>query len=137
MQGFSYLPPQHVHTSLFPPPMVGSDPCQPESHGLRLVHSELHWKIQQGQMTCYYIVAPFHTPSPLFTQYTRTPLHTQLGQIPLDKFNLWGGSLSIGHPFGATGCRLVTTAANRLIKEDGTYALVAACAAGGQVYSLR
>ena len=48
---------------------------------------------------------------------------------------MWGGSLSIGHPFGATGCRLVTTAANRLIKEDGTYALVAACAAGGQVCS--
>jgi len=58
---------------------------------------------------------------------------SKLGEIPLDKFNLWGGSLSIGHPFGATGCRLVTTAANRLIKEDGTYALVAACAAGGQV----
>ncbi len=34
----------------------------------------------------------------------------------MSKFNLWGGSLSLGHPFGATGCRLVTTAANRLIK---------------------
>jgi acetyl-CoA acetyltransferase len=43
------------------------------------------------------------------------------------------GSLSIGHPFGATGVRLVTTAANRLIKEDKRLALVAACAAGGQV----
>ena len=46
---------------------------------------------------------------------------------------MWGGSLSIGHPFGATGVRLVTAAANRLIHEDGKYALVAACAAGGQV----
>lgn len=55
----------------------------------------------------------------------------KVGQIPLEKFNLWGGSLSLGHPFGATGCRLVTTAANRLIKENGKYALVAACAAGG------
>ena len=51
----------------------------------------------------------------------------------MDKFNLWGGSLSIGHPFGATGVRLVTTAANRLEKEDGQVALIAACAAGGQV----
>ena len=51
----------------------------------------------------------------------------------MEKFNTWGGSLSIGHPFGATGCRLVTTAANRLIREGGKYALVAACAAGGQV----
>ena len=49
----------------------------------------------------------------------------------MSKFNLWGGSLSIGHPFGATGCRLVTTAAHRLHAEDGQYALVAACAAGG------
>merc|ERR1711976_810712 len=54
------------------------------------------------------------------------------GAPPMDKFNLWGGSLSIGHPFGATGVRLVTTAANRLKEEGGQLALVAACAAGGQ-----
>ena len=46
---------------------------------------------------------------------------------------MWGGSLSIGHPFGATGVRLVTTAANRLHKDGGQLALLAACAAGGQV----
>lgn len=57
---------------------------------------------------------------------------SKFGQIPLDKLNNWGGSLSIGHPFGATGARLVNTAANRLIKGNGRYALVAACAAGGQ-----
>lgn len=51
----------------------------------------------------------------------------------MEKLNTWGGSLSIGHPFGATGVRLVTAAANRLINEDGKYALVAACAAGGLV----
>lgn len=51
----------------------------------------------------------------------------------MEKFNLWGGSLSLGHPFGATGCRLVTTVAHRLKKEGGQYGLVAACAAGGQV----
>ena len=72
-----------------------------------------------------------------------------LGEIPMDKFNLWGGSLSIGHPFGATGLiffffnrhsptnttpgvRLAFTAAQRLKEEDGKYALIAACAAGGQ-----
>lgn len=51
----------------------------------------------------------------------------------MEKINTWGGSLSIGHPFGATGVRLVTTAANRLIQEGGQYAMVSACAAGGQV----
>ena len=54
----------------------------------------------------------------------------------MDKLNTWGGSLSIGHPFGATGVRLVTTAANRLQKEGGKYGLVAACAAGGLVSRL-
>ncbi|MDZ7716191.1 MAG: hypothetical protein U5J95_08275 [Balneolaceae bacterium] len=54
----------------------------------------------------------------------------------MDKLNLWGGSLSLGHPFGATGTRLVTTAANRLHKEDGNLALVAACAAGGQGHGI-
>lgn len=53
-----------------------------------------------------------------------------VGDVALEKLNTWGGSLSIGHPFGATGARLVTTAANRLHKEDGALALVASCAAG-------
>lgn len=44
--------------------------------------------------------------------------------------------MSIGHPFGATGVRLVTTAANRLIKDNGQFGLIAACAAGGQVGGL-
>ncbi len=60
----------------------------------------------------------------------------KVGKIPMDKFNTRGGSLSLGHPFGATGTRLLTTAANRLKHEDGTYALVAACAAGGQGHAI-
>ncbi|KAF1397343.1 Trifunctional enzyme subunit beta, mitochondrial, partial [Eudyptula minor novaehollandiae] len=61
---------------------------------------------------------------------------SKVGAPPLEKFNSWGGSLSLGHPFGATGCRLVITAAHRLKKEGGQYGLVAACAAGGQVMML-
>jgi len=45
---------------------------------------------------------------------------SKVGMIPLDKLNTLGGSLSLGHPFGATGCRLVTTAANRLIRESSS-----------------
>jgi acetyl-CoA acetyltransferase family protein len=71
-------------------------------------------------------------------QFARQRLNrsSKIGEIPMDKFNLWGGSLSLGHPFGATGTRLITTAANRLIKEDGQFALVAACAAGGQGHAI-
>ena len=60
----------------------------------------------------------------------------KVGIVPMDILNTRGGSLSIGHPFAATGTRLVTTAANRLIDEDGKYALVAACAAGGQGHAM-
>ncbi len=58
------------------------------------------------------------------------------GEVDMSKFNLWGGSLSIGHPFGATGARIMTTTANRLQKEGGTYGLLAACAAGAHGHAM-
>ncbi|CAL1537580.1 unnamed protein product [Lymnaea stagnalis] len=63
-------------------------------------------------------------------------LQSKFGAPPLEKVNTWGGSLSLGHPFGATGVRLATTAANRLIHEGGQYALIAACAAGGHGHAM-
>jgi len=59
-------------------------------------------------------------------------LKGKVGAIDMAKTNNWGGSLSIGHPFGATGVRLAMHTAHRLIKEDGQFGLIAACAAGGQ-----
>jgi len=58
-------------------------------------------------------------------------LKEKVGMIPLEKINTWGGSLSLGHPFAATGVRLLTMASNRLIKQNGDYGLITACAAGG------
>ena len=60
----------------------------------------------------------------------------KVGEVDMDCLNLWGGSLSIGHPFGATGARLVTTAANRLIAENQQFALLASCAAGGHGHAM-
>ena len=60
----------------------------------------------------------------------------KLGEIPLDKFNIHGGSLSLGHPFGATGARILTTAVNRLQRENGTLAIIAACAAGAHGHAM-
>ena len=54
-----------------------------------------------------------------------------IGEIPDDSFNLYGGSISLGHPFGATGARQITTMANELARRDGGTALVTQCAAGG------
>jgi len=56
----------------------------------------------------------------------------KIGEMPMELTNTRGGSLSVGHPFGATGCRLVTWASDRLKAEDKEYAVLAACAAGGQ-----
>jgi acetyl-CoA acyltransferase len=54
-----------------------------------------------------------------------------VGEIDEDNFNIYGGSLSIGHPFGATGARMVTTMANELAISGKETALLGICAAGG------
>lgn len=53
------------------------------------------------------------------------------GAIDPAKLNVHGGSVSIGHPFGATGARMVTTMANELHLQDKNTALLGLCAAGG------
>ncbi len=53
------------------------------------------------------------------------------GSIPEDKLNVNGGSVAIGHPFGATGARLVTSLSNELIRSDKSLGLIAICTAGG------
>ena len=59
-----------------------------------------------------------------------------VGEVDMDRLNTRGGSLSLGHPFGATGARLVMSAVHRLHDEDGRWALVSACAAGGQGHAM-
>ncbi|KXO97883.1 thiolase family protein [Tsukamurella pseudospumae] len=54
-----------------------------------------------------------------------------VGEIDLDRLNVHGGSVSIGHPFGATGARMVTTMANELALTGKDTALLGICAAGG------
>ena len=68
--------------------------------------------------------------SPKFAK-DRLKMDSAIGEIPMEKINVWGGSLSLGHPFGATGCRLLYTAAKRLQKEGAKFAVVSGCAAGG------
>ena len=55
---------------------------------------------------------------------------TPVGAIELDRLNTWGGSLSVGHPFGATGARLITNCCQRMVVEQAKHGVVAACAAG-------
>ncbi len=53
--------------------------------------------------------------------------------VPMDKLNVNGGSISIGHPFGMTGSRLVGTLANEMARRPkARYGVVTMCVGGGQ-----
>ncbi|NMP14766.1 acetyl-CoA C-acyltransferase FadI [Thalassotalea sp. Y01] len=54
-----------------------------------------------------------------------------IGDIDMDKFNVLGGSLAYGHPFAATGTRLITQTLTELKRRGGGVGLTTACAAGG------
>lgn len=55
----------------------------------------------------------------------------KLGIDP-EKVNVKGGAIAIGHPLGATGCRLISTLARILNVEDGEYGIATPCVGGGQ-----
>jgi acetyl-CoA acetyltransferase family protein len=52
--------------------------------------------------------------------------------IPMDRLNVNGGSIAIGHPFGMTGSRLVGTLANEMVRREARYGVVTMCVGGGQ-----
>jgi len=54
-----------------------------------------------------------------------------IGDIDMTKFNVQGGSLAYGHPFAATGTRLIVQTLNELKRRGGGIGLTTACAAGG------
>jgi acetyl-CoA C-acetyltransferase len=51
--------------------------------------------------------------------------------IPEEKLNPFGGAIALGHPFGMTGARIMTTLLNGLTALDGTYGIESMCVAGG------
>lgn len=59
-----------------------------------------------------------------------------VGAVDRSKLNVMGGSIAIGHPFGATGGRILTTLANELVRRGGTYGLMTVCAAGGMGHAM-
>lgn len=57
-------------------------------------------------------------------------------EINEDIINVMGGSIAIGHPFGATGGRIVTTLANELARRDAQFGLLSICAQGGMGFAM-
>ncbi len=66
----------------------------------------------------------------------RLGLPGPLGDVDWDRTNVMGGSIAIGHPFAATGARIVTTLANEMKRRDVQFGLVSICAQGGMGYAM-
>jgi len=59
-----------------------------------------------------------------------------IGRVDREKLNQLGSSIAVGHPFAATGARIVTTLANEMKRRDARYGLVSICAAGAQASAM-
>jgi acetyl-CoA acyltransferase len=61
---------------------------------------------------------------------------SRIGDVNRDTLNVMGGSIAIGHPFGATGGRLITTLANEMVRRDAQFGLISICAQGGMGFAM-
>ena len=61
-----------------------------------------------------------------------------IGQLNLDinKVNIYGGAVSMGHPIGASGARIMCTLLNALKSEDKTHGIASICIGGGEASSM-
>ena len=66
----------------------------------------------------------------------RLGLPGPVGEVDWERTNVMGGSIAIGHPFAATGARLVTTMANEMRRRDVQFGLISICAQGGMGYAM-
>jgi acetyl-CoA acyltransferase len=66
----------------------------------------------------------------------RLGLPAPVGEVDWERTNVMGGSIAIGHPFAATGGRLVTTLANEMRRRGVQFGLISICAQGGMGYAM-
>ena len=59
-----------------------------------------------------------------------------VGRVDRDRLNVNGGSIALGHPFGATGARITTTLAHEMKRRDARYGLISVCAQGGMGFAM-
>ncbi len=72
--------------------------------------------------------------SPAWTKRLGLPQPT--GEVDWSRANVMGGSIAIGHPFGATGSRLVTSLAHEMARREVQFGLVSICAQGGMGFAV-
>ncbi|NIK72864.1 acetyl-CoA C-acetyltransferase [Thermonema lapsum] len=61
---------------------------------------------------------------------------SKLMEVPIDKMNIFGGAVSIGHPLGCSGARIMTTLLNVLQQKNAKYGQIAICNGGGGATSI-
>ena len=66
----------------------------------------------------------------------RAGYSTPVGEVDRAHLNVMGGSIAIGHPFGATGARITMTLVHELRRRGGQYGLMTVCAAGGMGFAM-
>jgi acetyl-CoA acyltransferase len=66
----------------------------------------------------------------------RAGFERPLGEVDRARLNVMGGSIALGHPFGATGSRITTTLLNEMGRRDARYGLMTVCAAGGLGFAM-
>jgi acetyl-CoA acyltransferase len=66
----------------------------------------------------------------------RAGFSTPVGEVDRSRLNVQGGSIAIGHPFGATGARITTTLLNELRRRGQQFGLMTVCAAGGMGFAM-
>jgi len=66
----------------------------------------------------------------------RAGLSAPVGVVDRARLNVMGGSIAVGHPFGATGARITTTLCNELGRRGGQFGLLTVCAAGGLGFAM-
>lgn len=66
----------------------------------------------------------------------RAGLREPVGEVDFERLNVMGGSIAIGHPFGATGARVLVTLCNELGRRGGQFGLLSVCAAGGMGHAM-
>jgi acetyl-CoA acyltransferase len=67
---------------------------------------------------------------------TRLGRSAPVGEIDWERTNVNGGSIAIGHPFGATGSRIVNSLANEMVRRDVEFGLISICAQGGMGFAM-
>lgn len=66
----------------------------------------------------------------------RLGLSAPVGEVDWERTNVMGGSIALGHPFAATGARIITSLANEMVRRDVEFGLVSICAQGGMGFAM-